>query len=219
MAKKKKITSAEQILDLFMDYTVEHGLGRSVYEFCTASDVSENDFYDHYDTMEMAERSVWQSLMRSSIQTLHNDESFASYQKRDQLLSFYYTFFENCLLNRAFLITSIEYHGSIKVIPILSQLKEEFEEFIINTFGGSNKLLDQLPIKVSKITDKAMSEAYWAQLLFLLDFWRKDTSEQCEKTDIAIEKAVKATMDIIDVTPIKSVFDFGKFIWQERFAK
>jgi hypothetical protein len=220
MAKRKKeAITLDKILDLYMDYVVEQGMQRSVYEFCIASDISENDFYDHLGSMEDAEKTVWKQLMHSSVVTTTSDESFAEFDRRDQLLSLYYTFFQNCLLNRAYLMTSIEHHGATKMLPVLCSMKDVFAIFIKDTMGGSAKILEQAPIDLNKIIDKATIEGFWAQFLFLLDFWRRDTSEQCEKTDIAIEKAVKASMDLIDTTPIKSVFDFAKFIWHERFSK
>ena len=56
----------------------------------------------------------------------------------------------------------------------------------------------------------------WSQLLFTLKFWLEDDSPGFDKTDIFIEKSVTASFDLIDVTALKSVFDFGKFIFKEK---
>ena len=32
-----------------------------------------------------------------------------------------------------------------------------------------------------------------------------------------IEKSVKATFDLMDTTPLESLFDLGKFVWKDRF--
>ena len=71
--------------------------------------------------------------------------------------------------------------------------------------------------KIDKIAKPVLSEAAWVQFLFILKFWVEDTSIGFEKTDIMIEKSVKATFDILDTTPLESLFDLGKFVWKERF--
>ena len=58
----------------------------------------------------------------------------------------------------------------------------------------------------------------WEELLFTLKFWIEDTSLAFEKTDIFIEKSVNTSFDLMDTTPIKSLIDFGKFMWQEKAA-
>ncbi|MNE93588.1 hypothetical protein D3C87_1812930 [compost metagenome] len=49
-----------------------------------------------------------------------------------------------------------------------------------------------------------------------LKFWLEDASPAFEKTDIFIEKSVKATFELMNITPIDSLIDFGKFIFKEK---
>ena len=56
-----------------------------------------------------------------------------------------------------------------------------------------------------------------APLLFLLKFWMDDSSPSFEKTDMAIEKSVQTVFELFDNTPLDSVIDFGKFLWNEKF--
>ena len=169
--------------------------------------------------MAHVERAVWESLLQASIQTVIQDELFDALPKRDQLLSLYYTFFENCELNSDFLTLSIDNHGRWGMIKVLTPMKEVYIEFIdqLDIIGSCG--IGDLEDTINKITEKIGGEGFYSQFLFLIDFWHNDDSVDKEKTDVAIEKAVKATMDLLDVTPIKSVFDFGKFIFQERFTK
>jgi hypothetical protein len=37
-----------------------------------------------------------------------------------------------------------------------------------------------------------------------------------EKTDIYIKKSVKATFELMNIAPIDSLIDFGKFIFKEK---
>ena len=62
------------------------------------------------------------------------------------------------------------------------------------------------------------SEATWVQLLFLMKFWKEDNSPGFEKTDMAIEKSVNTVFDVFDNTPLESIIDLGKFLWQNKPA-
>jgi hypothetical protein len=44
----------------------------------------------------------------------------------------------------------------------------------------------------------------------------EDTSAAFEKTDIFIEKSVNTSFDVLNITPLKSVLDFGKFLFKEK---
>jgi hypothetical protein len=49
-----------------------------------------------------------------------------------------------------------------------------------------------------------------------LKFWLDDSSPAFEKTDIYIEKSVKATFELMNIAPIDSLIDFGKFLFKEK---
>jgi hypothetical protein len=49
-----------------------------------------------------------------------------------------------------------------------------------------------------------------------LKFWIDDTSPGFEKTDIFIEKSVNTSFDVLNVAPIRTLIDFGKFIFKEK---
>ncbi len=216
---KKKTYSRSDIISLYMEYAVEQDISPLVAEFCAETGVADEVFHEYFDTIEEVERAVWQELVRSSIQTVVNDELYEQYERRDKLSAFYYTFFENLSLNRDFLMVSIKAHNPLKMQYVWTPMRVEFEEYMTHLFDGLIDIPSKFAKGATKIKEKAISTAFWGQLVFLIDFWKKDKSDDQEKTDVAIEKTVKATMDLIDVTPIKSVIDWGKFIWQERGAK
>ena len=70
--------------------------------------------------------------------------------------------------------------------------------------------------KLEKIQQRSIKESAWFQLLVTMKFWIDDTSSSFEKTDIFIEKSVKSSFDLIDTTPLKSIIDFGKFLFKEK---
>ena len=86
--------------------------------------------------------------------------------------------------------------------------------------------IDQLDIEVlqiknkqlEQIKDSVVQETYWIQLMLTLKFWLDDTSKSFEKTDIFIEKSINASFDLINISPLKSFIDFGKFLIKEKIS-
>lgn len=211
-----KSKNREDIIESYMSYAIENGVDFDLKEFCKNSKIKKKHFAEEFGSVKKIEKQVWTELMLASINTTTSDKQFSSFTTREKLLTLYYTFFENCSLNKAFLHQSIRHHGRPGMIKVLKPMKKQFIGFINAIQDLDLTIGKQFEASIEKITDKAVGEAFYGQLLFLLDFWMHDVSRDFEKTDVAIEKTVKATMDVLDVTPIKSVIDFGKFIWQER---
>lgn len=102
--------------------------------------------------------------------------------------------------------------GKLATLKKLSGLRRRFVDYV--------HLLDieKLDLKqkdLNKFQDRAIEEAAWMQLLSVLKFWYGDQSAGFEKTDIFIEKSLAAGFDLINVSPLKSVADLGKFIFKE----
>lgn len=219
MPKAKKKKSREDIMDSFMSYVVDHGFDIEISSFCKAHKVSKKQFNSVFESIDDIEQQVWAELMKAAILTTTSDSQLSSFTMREKLLTLYYTFFENCALNHSFLKASIAHHGRTGMLKVLKPLKEEFVP-VINGFQSiSIPFSKQYGESINKLANSAVGESFYAQLLFLLDFWSKDESVDYEKTDIAIEKTVRASMDMLDVTPVKSVIDFAKFFWTERLQK
>ena len=77
--------------------------------------------------------------------------------------------------------------------------------------NAKNKQLEQ-------IKDNVVHETYWIQLMLTLKFWIDDSSKSFEKTDIFIEKSINASFDLINISPLKSFVDFGKFLIKEKIS-
>ena len=63
---------------------------------------------------------------------------------------------------------------------------------------------------------KKYPDIFWAKTLYILDFWVNDISKSFEKTDTMIEKSVNTVFDLLARSPIDSLLDLGKFIFQNR---
>ena len=96
---------------------------------------------------------------------------------------------------------------------ILSEFRNKYKDYI------SQIITDDFRIKIEKLQqyqEKVLTESFWVQFLLTLKFWMEDASPSFEKTDIYIEKSVKVSFELINITPIDSLIDFGKFIFKEK---
>ena len=116
--------------------------------------------------------------------------------------------------NRSFTVALLkEDKNKLKSLSKLTELRKHFKQFFDTL---EIEKIDLKQDKLVEIQEKTMSEMAWYQFLFTLKFWIDDTSLSFEKTDIFIEKSVNTSFDLIDIAPLKSLIDFGKFMWQEK---
>ena len=215
MAKKKVVTK-QSILALYMDYVLEHNENpKSVYAFSKSNAFDESEFYVHFASFEAIEKGIFEAFFSNSIQALEKSKDYQIFDARNKLLSFYYTFFENLTANRSYVKHVLDkYKNDLKGLKILSGLKHHFTSYIT---GLGIQMLDIKQEQFEKIQENALKESAWLQLLLTMKFWLDDTSSSFEKTDIFIEKSVNTTFDVLDITPLKSVLDLGKFLFKEKF--
>jgi hypothetical protein len=116
--------------------------------------------------------------------------------------------------NRSYVL--LQFKGVNKDLSKLSFLKELRKEFIKFVTEISLEKIDFNNDTINKIQDKTIAESYWIQLLMVLKFWIHDESSNFEKTDVFIEKSIKASFDIRQIAPLKSVIDLAKFLWKEK---
>ena len=214
MAKKKEMTKQE-ILSFYIDYFLEHNKQpTSVYLFAKQYAFDESLFYKNYASFDLIEKDFFNSLFINTKTLLHKSDEFSTYDARTQLLSFYFTYFEMLSANRSFVVAQLkENSNKLKRLSKLSELRIHFKSFYNDL---EIEKIDLKQEKLIEIQEKSMCEMAWLQFIFTLKFWLDDTSLSFEKTDIFIEKSVNTSFDLMNITPLKSLIDFGKFMWQEK---
>lgn len=198
-----------------MDYVLEHNQQpKTVYAFAKHNNFEESKFYEHFASFNALEKNVFKAFYDNTITALHSSEDYSNFEPRDKLLSFYFTFFENLTANRSYVVYALDQHkNSLKSLQSLGSLKSSFSHYIKEL---GIELIDVKQDTLEKIQNRGLTETAWLQLLITLKFWLDDTSTSFEKTDIFIEKAVNTSFDVLDVAPLKSLIDFGKFIFKEK---
>ena len=217
MAKKKNIKQAD-LISFYMDYVLTHNHNpKTVYAFAKDNNFEEQTFYEFFSSFEALEKSIFEIFFSNAIHVLEKSEEYQSFDARNKLLSFYFTFFEVLTANRSYVVYALNKEKQpFKSLKQLTHLRHSFNKYITSL---DIKTLDLKQEKLEKIKDKTLKESAWFQLLITIKFWLDDTATSFEKTDIFIEKSVTASFDLIDTTPIKSLIDFGKFLYKEKILK
>lgn len=214
MATENKI-SKENIISLYMEFVLENNhQPKSVFSFAKDNNFEESDFYKYYASFEAIEEAIFSEFFHHTINVLAKSEDYESFDARNKLLSFYFTFFEILTANRSYVVYALkDSQKDFKKLKSLKKLREDYIAYIKNL--GIEKL-DLKQEKLEKIQDKSIQESSWFHLLVTMKFWLDDTSASFEKTDIFIEKSINARFDLMDIKPLKSIIDFGKFILKEK---
>lgn len=215
MATKKTILTKDTIISMYMNYTLEHNeKPKSVYHFTKINNFSETEFYSFFGTMESIEKQIFKTFLEKTIELLDKNKEYESYDMKSKILSFYFTFFELLSANRSYVLMSLKEHqNQLKNLMQLSELRVSFKNYVSEIITDDIRTQQE---RFQNFQDKAIQETSWIQLLLTLKFWMDDTSASFEKTDIYIEKSVKATFELMNITPIDSLIDFGKFIFKEK---
>mgnify|MGYP000400621981 FL=1 len=214
MAKKKSISQTD-IIRFYVDYVLMHDhKPKSVYAFAKDNNFDESKFYEFFSSFEALEQSIFKVFFDNTYNALEKSEDYQNFDPQNKLLSFYFTFFENLTANRSYVVHALKGNkDDMKSLRVLSQLKRSFNNYIERL--GIN-LIDVQQDQLQKIQTRGLKESAWFQLLVTMKFWLDDTSTSFEKTDIFIEKSVRASFDLIYITPLKSIIDFGKFLFKEK---
>ena len=200
-----------------MDYVLHYNTPpKSVYIFTKENNFEESDFYQHFTSFENIEKSIFTEFLNNTLHVLIKSDDYENFDARNQLLSFYYTFFEVLTANRSYVVYALQQEKSnLKKLKSLNDLRTEFKKYISNL---NIETIDIQQERLEKLQQSAITESAWAQLLFTIKFWLEDSSKSFEKTDLFIEKSVNASFDIMNIAPIKSVIDLGKFLFKEKMS-
>ena len=216
MQKQTNITQ-EKIFELYGDYLLNHGgKPKNVYLFAKENNFEEKEFYHYFSGFEQIESEILNHLFTKSLELASEVNSSSEVTAKERLLNVYYIFFENMTMNRS-LVLSILGSNKIQNIKTLQNLRETHKQFVNTLDFNEWEMIEKAKEDIRKFNEKSRQEALWLHLVSAIDFWKKDTSPDFQKTDIFIEKTVDTGFELMDNEPLRKVFDLGKFLWKENF--
>jgi hypothetical protein len=215
MATKKSTLTKDKIVSMFMQDTLENNeKPKSVYHFAKANGITEAEFYTLFGGLEGVEKEIFNQFLEKTKELLNKDKDYEYYDMKSKMLSFYFTFFELLAANRSYVVLSLKGDKKpLQGLMQLSSLRNGFKDFVSEIISDEYRLKQE---KFQQIQEKAIQESAWFQLLMTLKFWLDDTSASFEKTDLFIEKSVKASFELMNTAPLESLMDFGKFLFKEK---
>ena len=215
MATKKTPITKEKIVSMYMTYKLDN-IKRTltVYDFTKANELTETEFYKFFGTIESLEKDVFKMFIEKTVALLQKDDNYEGYDLKTKMLSFYFTLFEILTANRSYVLLSLKGNTSnFKDIMNLTSMRISFKKYVASIITDEFRTKNE---QFQNIQEKAIQETAWIQLLLTLKFWMDDSSASFEKTDIFIEKSVTVTFELLNVAPLDSLLDFGKFIFKEK---
>ncbi|MDN5423527.1 MAG: TetR/AcrR family transcriptional regulator, partial [Chryseobacterium sp.] len=135
---------------------------------------------------------------------------------KERLLNTYFIFFENLTMNRS-LVLMLLGKEKIQGIKVLQNLRETHRQFMKTLDFNTWEILEKAKENIRNFNEKSRQEVLWLHLVSCIEFWKKDTSPDFEKTDLFIEKTVDTGFELIDNEPLRKMVDLGKFLWKEKF--
>lgn len=209
----------EKIRQAYTEYLLENGKQpESVYAFCKKLKIKEVDFYEEYSSFPQIESDIWKALFNEARSSAEKEEVYQNYTVREKLLAFLYTWIEILKKNRSYILKSYESFEKAIYAKRNAQMvdfKASFYDFINELLmeARETREVEQRPIPQLM---QRYPDLFWAKTLYILDFWIKDNSKSFEKTDTMIEKTVNTAFDLLGRSPLDSLLDLGKFIFQNR---
>jgi hypothetical protein len=214
-SSSKNNVTREQVISAYMEYCLEHERTPvSVYKFCKENNMTEDEFYAFFGSFDGLRAEIWNSLFDQSMKLAHKNKEYVNFSNKEKMLTFFFTFFELLTANRSYVLFTLgDQKDMMKNMVQLKGLRKHIKEFASELIEEKN---DDKQFKILKHPVSVFSEGAWLQTLFIMKYWMEDNSPSFEKTDVVIEKSVRAIFDVFETTPLESLLDFGKFLWKEQ---
>jgi hypothetical protein len=176
--------------------------------------MTEAEFYRFFGSFENLQQGIWSAFFDNAMKLGQKTPEYATFNNQEKMLTFFFTFFELLTANRSYVIYALQQHGDMmKNLSQLKVLRSNIKEFAATLINQKN---EEKSYKILKQPVSVFSEGAWLQTLFIMKYWMEDNSSSFEKTDVVIEKSVRAIFDVFETTPLESILDFGKFLWKEK---
>jgi len=207
----------DKLITWYMELVLEEEkIPTSIFKFCKAKKIKEEEFYSFFGSFEGLQQKIWEKFYASTVDVMQKNEQYGQMTNEEKMLTFFFTFFENLTLNRSYVLFVLGRHqDQMEKLMQLKGLRNHIKGFAAELIDEANS---DKNLKILKRSPQLFSEGAWVQFVFLLKFWMNDRSPGFEKTDMAIEKSVTTIFKIYDNGSLEKILDFGKFLYKENFA-
>lgn len=165
--------------------------------------------------LEQQINEVWLTYFDSTIQAVEADPTYWEYPAREKSLSFFYTYLLELQPRYAFNVACLKQKNWYEPLKFKCLLQSEPK---IKAYFS--KLIEQ-GLDTGELASRAFLSNKYSQILFsafvfCLDFWKNDTSEHFERSDIAVERAVHLAFDAMSPNFLDSSLELAQFLWKNK---
>lgn len=204
------MTSVEKILKGYIEFELVNGRApHSVLELTKKLKMVESSFYKAFPNLEKLRQQIPLNAINTTIARLDEDEQYNEFTAREKILSLYFILFEELMYNRSYYLFKYvdikEASSSFKDwTPFMDTMKGRIDEILTEA-----KQTEE--IKDRPYIGEHYAKGYKLVFVYLFRVWLRDDSEGFSTTDAAIEKSVNLSFDMLGVSPLDALIDFGKF--------
>lgn len=216
-APETAATPKARIKQAYLDYVLRKGTPpASVYKLTQKLGLPEQEFYRFYANFAAIDRELWADFGREARTTAASEPVWAQYGAREKLLGFYYTLLEILKHNRSYALNAL--HRSMPEFPgitprVLDDFRQEYEEFVGQILREGRRTEE---VATRRLVEDQYPRAFWQQMLFVLGYFAKDDTVDFERTDAAVEKAVRLSFDLVGPNTLDSAVDFVRFLVRRK---
>ena len=205
----------ELIISEYQLYLLRNGeMPVTVFAFCEKIGLSENEFYDHFNSFSSLEKEIWSSFFDTIKTAIENDKEYVSFTTHEKVLSFHYTLLELYKQNRSLVTLRFSELNYQHIRPwFLDQFHERFKSWTDELLAEA---FEKDEIVNRPLVSYKYCEALWVQFLYITRVWINDESEQIQISDAAIEKTGALIFELMKKGPVDLIVDFIKFAYQNK---
>ncbi|MEJ6582542.1 MAG: TetR family transcriptional regulator C-terminal domain-containing protein [Crocinitomicaceae bacterium] len=209
------MSTSEKITAGYIEFELLNGRApHSVLELTKKIKISESTFYKSFANFDKLRQAIPLQAIEKTLARLDEDENYEEFSAREKLLSLYFTLFEELLNNRSYYLFK---YSNVK------DVKYGFSDwslFMGKINGRIENILNEAKLS-EEIKDRPYIGEHYAKgyklvFTYLFRVWLKDDSDGFSTTDAAIEKSVNLSFDMLGVSPLDSLIDFGKFAMKTK---
>lgn len=184
----------------------------SVRSFAESMGQQERDFYQFFASFDALEAAIFNDYFQTAVQQLEADPEYQQYEVGTKLLSIYYTWLAVLNDHRSMVQFMEKQNRRGFALPIYQeQVKEEFTDLVRRVLKSG---LNEGEVADRWFVSRYYKDMLWLNARFVLEYWLHDRSRSFERTDAAVEKSVRFTLDLMRPNALDSGVDLVRFLFQ-----
>jgi len=197
-------------LKKYIEFELIHGRSpNSVFEFCKENKTDEASFYEHFNSIQQLKKAILKDQIDGTLVLLDDSEDYKNYSARDKVLALFFTQFEQFKSIRSYLIE--KYQDKKGVIDNAKDWDDFFNQLQARIEGILVEAKQNEEVQDRPYIGEHYAKGFKLVFTYVFRVWLKDESHAFETTDAAIEKTINLAFDMLGVSPLDSLLDFGRF--------